>query len=120
MSGGTRVRVARADEIPPGQIVLFEVGPREVGIVNHDGEFYAVQNVCPHALAPLCLGSIGGTWLPSERGTWDYGLDGLVLRCPRHGWEYDVRTGESVENADHRRVRTFPVEVLDGDVFVTL
>lgn len=115
-----RVRVARAQDIAPGEIAVFDVGSHGIGVVCHDGDLYAVANVCPHALAPLCRGSLGGTWLPSDKGSWEYGLEGLVLRCPRHGWEYDVRTGRSINDADRRRVKTYPVDVVDGDVYVTL
>ncbi|MER5671053.1 Rieske (2Fe-2S) protein [Pseudonocardia alni] len=112
--------VGTIDDFPPGSHPIIEVGGREVGIYNVDGKLYAIHNVCAHALAPICHGRVGGTWLPSEPGTFDWGMEGRVLRCVAHGWEYDIATGESVANVDKRRIRTFPVEVEDGKVIVTM
>jgi nitrite reductase/ring-hydroxylating ferredoxin subunit len=109
--------VGRADEFSGSSPVILEVGGRSIGIYRVDGAFYAVQNVCPHALGPVCEGTVGGTFLPSAPTEWITGLEGRVIRCPRHRWEFDVVTGESVLGVDRRRLVTFPVK-LDGDRLV--
>ena len=111
--------VARTEEIPVGERKLVTVKRHSVGVFNVGGEFVAVLNLCPHELAPVCRGPVGGTTLPSKPGAWKWGREGEILSCPWHGWEFDLLTGRSI--ADPRiRVRTYPVEVEDGDIFVVL
>ena len=57
--------MARTSEVPPGGRKLVEVDGRSVGVFNVGGTFVAVLNVCPHELAPVCLGPVRGTTLPS-------------------------------------------------------
>lgn len=97
---------------------LVELGSRSIGIYNTGERIYAVLNVCPHQLAPVCLGTVSGTLLPSEPGTLEYGLENRVLRCPWHGWEFDLATGELLFQSDRRRLLTFPVTVTGGTVYV--
>lgn len=58
-------------------------------------------------LAPVCQGKLGGTALPGKVGEYKYGLDGQVVRCPWHGWEFDVTTGRSLFNPHRCRVRSY-------------
>lgn len=115
-----RFVVGTVEDFPAGSKKILDVGGRSIGVYNSRGSLYAIQNLCPHALAPLALADPTGTMLPCEPGKFVYGLEGLVLRCGWHNWEYDIRTGESLFNVDRRRVTTFPVAVEDGKVIVTL
>jgi nitrite reductase/ring-hydroxylating ferredoxin subunit len=113
--------VGRVEEVPPGSKKIVEVGGRSVGVFNSGGNFYAVQNLCPHALAPICLGNLSGTNMPTGPGEeFVYGMEGQVLRCIWHGWEFDVSTGQALFGTDRRRLATFPVRVEGGDVIVTM
>jgi nitrite reductase (NADH) small subunit len=113
----TRYVVARAADVPPGGRVIARAGRVSVGVFNVDGTFYALANVCPHMGAPLCLGPLTGTNLPSAPATYVWGAQGRIVRCPWHKWEFDVRTGEAL--FDPRvRTRAYPVAVEDGDVAV--
>ena len=111
--------VARVEEIPPGGRKIVRIEGREVGVFNLDGAFYALKNVCAHQGARVCLGKIGGTTLPSAVYEFRYGLEGRILRCPWHEWEYDITTGRSVFNPEVRVV-TYPVEVAGGEIAVTI
>jgi len=113
-----RCKVARTQEIRPGERRLVEVEGRSIGLFNVHGDFLAVLNVCPHELAPVCQGRLGGTTLPSRPGEFVWGREGEILACPWHGWEFDLRSGACL--TDKRRVRTYHVDVDDGDVYVTL
>lgn len=116
-----RFVVGHVDDFPPGSHPVVEVGGREVGIYNVDGSFYAVQNLCPHALAPICVGAVTGTTLPSAPGEdFTHGMEGRVLRCIWHGWEFDIVTGETVFGIDKRKLKTYPVTVEDDHVVVTM
>jgi 3-phenylpropionate/trans-cinnamate dioxygenase ferredoxin subunit len=111
-----RHAVCKVEELPPGSVRLVQVGRTSVGVFNIAGSYYALINRCPHRGAPLCLGSVGGTMLPSAPGDYRYGLDNLVLKCPWHRWEFDLRTGRSLRDPETERVRTYPVHVEDGTI----
>ena len=111
--------VARADEIPPGERLIVTVKERSIGVFNVNGEYVAVLNICPHELAPVCRGRVGGTTLPSPPGEYRWGREGEIVACPWHGWEFDLLTGTML--ADERiRLRRYRVDVHDGTVYVTL
>ncbi len=74
------VRVARADEIRPGEKQVVEVDGVLVVAVNLDGQFYALEDVCTHDGGPLGEGEL---------------TDGQIV-CPRHGARFDVRTGAAL------------------------
>jgi nitrite reductase/ring-hydroxylating ferredoxin subunit len=111
--------VAQASAIPPGGRKIMEVGGRSIGVFNVNGTFVAVLNVCPHALAPVCLGAVRGTTLPSIPGEYRWGREGEILACPWHGWEFDLRTGRALVDT-RKRLRLYPVTVRDDTVYVTL
>lgn len=85
---------------------------RSIGVFNIGGEFFALRNVCPHQGGPLCEGVLSGLVAPGAPGEYRYTGRKEVLRCPWHGWEFDVRTGRSYIDPEHTRVRTYPVELL--------
>jgi nitrite reductase/ring-hydroxylating ferredoxin subunit len=103
--------VARLSEVPPGERKIVEVGGRSIGVFNVGGRFYALRNVCPHQGAPLCRGSIQGTAIESKPGEYRWGREGEILRCPWHGWEFDITTGRSVFNPHKTRVRAYEVTI---------
>ena len=74
------VQVATIDEIPSGAMKAFPLDGTEVLVANCGGVFYAVSNICTHMGGHLTEGK----------------LDGFVVRCPRHGACFDVRTGDNV------------------------
>lgn len=110
--------VAQVGEVAPGQRKLVEVDGRSIGLFNVKGRLVAVLNVCPHELAPVCLGRVGGTTLPSPPGEFRWGREGEILACPWHGWEFDLLTGAAL--ADHRRLRLYDVTVEGDMVYVTV
>lgn len=107
----TAQRVCRVHELRPGERRIIDAAGRSIGVFNIDGSFHAIRNVCPHQLAPLCLGRLGGTTLPSAPNEFEYGMEGRVIRCPWHGWEFDVTTGRSVFNPHKVRVKSYEVTV---------
>ena len=111
--------VARGEDIPPGGRKVVRVAGREVGIFNLDGTFYALKNVCAHQGSRVCLGRIVGTTLPSDVYEFKFGLEGQILRCPWHEWEYDIKTGQSLFDPKVK-ILSYPVEVVDGDIVVTI
>jgi nitrite reductase (NADH) small subunit len=109
-----RHQVAKAGEIPVGGRKIVMAGRLEVGIFNVAGEIKAYRNACPHAGAPVCTGKISGTSQPSKVYEYIYGSEGFILRCPWHGWEFDLRTGRHLVDPENQ-LKEMPVEQVAGD-----
>ncbi len=103
MEEGSFVTVARVEAMPPGTVTRVRAGEEEIALYRVGDSFYATQNACLHLQGPLGEGR----------------LDGCVLTCPWHGWQFDVRTGLN-EFDRALALRTYRVEVADGDVRVAL
>jgi nitrite reductase/ring-hydroxylating ferredoxin subunit len=113
----TRVVVAKADELPVGSRRILKVGGREIGVFHTSAGLFGLRNSCPHQAAPVCLGPVTGTTLPSQPGEYIWGKDGEVLRCPWHGWEFDMITGVGLYDPyRHERVATYEVRVEDDEI----
>ncbi len=106
--------IGPVSEIPPGERKIIQAGNRTIGVFNVDGTFYALRNTCPHQGAPLCKGHITGTTLPSQPGEYIWAKEGEILRCPWHGWEFDITNGQSIFNPHKLRVKTYEVTVEPG------
>jgi 3-phenylpropionate/trans-cinnamate dioxygenase ferredoxin subunit len=103
--------VCRVAELPPGGRKIVNVDNKSIGIFNVKGNFFALRNICPHQFAPLCEGKITGTTLPSKPGEYRYAREGEIIRCPWHGWEFDITTGKSIFNPHKVKVRSYDVSV---------
>lgn len=93
------------------------VGGREVCVVRTVAGVFAFGAICPHQGGTMCDGLIKGTMDPSPRNEYRFGHEGEVVVCPWHGYEFDLRTGESVSAVTRGRLGAYPVEVRDGDVY---
>ena len=78
----TRHGVADVSEVPAGRGKVVEVGGRQVALFNLDGRYLAIDNTCPHRGGPLGDGMVNGN----------------VVTCPWHGWQFDCTTGKSTRN----------------------
>ena len=106
-----RYRVCTTEELQPGERKIVDAGGRSIGVFNVGGSYHALLNLCPHQRGPLCLGQVTGTMLPSEVGEFRYDLEGRIIRCPWHGWEFDLTTGKSVFKPDRVKLKVYPVTV---------
>jgi nitrite reductase (NADH) small subunit len=96
-------RIVAVDDCPPGKGLESVVGEQIVALFNVEGEYFAIDGVCPHQGGPLGQGP----------------LTGCIVTCPWHGWQFDVKTGQ------HQLSRTlrqpcFPVKIDDGGVWVLI
>jgi 3-phenylpropionate/trans-cinnamate dioxygenase ferredoxin subunit len=103
--------IGRVSEVSPGERRIVEAEGRSIGVFNVGGRFYALRNSCPHQAAPLCLGAIKGMTMPSKPGEYVWGREGEILRCPWHGWEFDITTGRSIFNPHKTRVKAYDVTI---------
>ncbi len=113
-----RYIVAATDEIPPGGRKIVAVAGRSIGIFNLGGEFFALRNRCPHQGGPLCEGKTWGAVRARAPGEVEYTRAGEILTCAWHGWEFDIRTGQSWCDPERLRVRRYEVSVEPGDALV--
>lgn len=107
--------IGTVSEFAPGTPYCIEVAGRRLVVVRNGDRFYALRDTCPHQGAPLSAGSVQGTTLKRDVGDpIAFGRVGEILRCPWHGWEFDLKTGRSLIDPDKIRVRAYPVRV-EGD-----
>ncbi len=93
-------RVLDADELPEGRVTTVTAGHVSLALTHIDGQYGALDNRCPHQGGPLGEGTI----------------EGGLLRCPWHGYDYCPLTGDS---AFGDGVQDFPVESReDGGLWV--
>ena len=94
---GEFVRVAGTADVKPGRGIVAEVEGKTLAIFNVDGTYHAIDNTCVHRGGPLGEGE----------------MEGSVVTCPWHGWQYNVVTGVCVNNPS-ARVEVYQVKV-EGD-----
>jgi nitrite reductase/ring-hydroxylating ferredoxin subunit len=109
-----RFVVAPVASMPPGTQHRVEVNGRAIAIFNVDGAFFALRDVCPHQGAALSAGVVIGEVTADRPGRYEY-CAGRHVRCPWHGWEYDLRTGQSSYDPARDRVRAYEVSVERGE-----
>ena len=83
---------------------IVHAGEISVGVYNLDGEYYAIEDRCSHDDGPLCEGEFD-----PETG---------IVICPRHGANFDIRTGDALTLPAYQPVAVYPVRVVDGFIRV--
>lgn len=96
------LEIAPASELPNGERLFVEVGGQSIVIFNIAGQFFAIDDLCTHDDGPLGDGD----------------LEGYNIVCPRHGGEFDVRTGKAVQLPVVVDIPAYPVKVADGMIQV--
>lgn len=107
-----RYVVCPVEAFAPGTRRRVEIGRRAVAVFNINGRFLAVRDVCPHHGAPLSSGQVVRSVTATAPGCYEWTPDSTVVRCPWHGWEYDLTTGQSWTGAT--RVRTLDTSLERG------
>jgi 3-phenylpropionate/trans-cinnamate dioxygenase ferredoxin subunit len=97
---------------------FLTIDERPIAIFNIKGEFFGLLNRCPHQGAALCEGPLIGLAQSSDPGEIEYTKLGEIIRCPWHGWEFDIRTGQSYCDPKRFRARAYPVNVEPGSAVV--
>ena len=94
--------VARTTDLAPGEMMYVELGDEPVCLINLNGDFYAISDICTHEEASLSDGEICGD----------------EIECPLHGGAFEIRSGAPTSFPVVVPVETFAVRVMDGDVQV--
>jgi len=101
--GMEEIKIAATDQVPEGMGIIVEVGGKSLALFNVHGEYYAIDNTCPHR-----GGSLGDGFLEGERVT-----------CPIHGWQFDVTSGKGVAPPG-AAIKSYKVDVRGEDIFVEM
>ena len=95
------VKVATVSEIPEGAVKHVVVHDKPMALARVEGQFYAVNAICPHRGGPLAEGT----------------LNGCIITCPWHGWTFDVRSGLPDHPGGHS-ISAYEVRVEGDDVLI--
>ncbi len=98
------VRVASVDELKEHNPLLVTVDDEDVALYRVKDQYYATDDLCSHAEASLSEGD----------------LKGFVIHCPRHGGQFDVRSGEARHFPAHAPLRVYHVKTEGPDIFVEI
>ncbi|MCP1576192.1 naphthalene 1,2-dioxygenase system ferredoxin subunit [Herbaspirillum rubrisubalbicans] len=98
------VEAASIDAIPEDEVIGVAAGGKELALYRVDGQFYATDNICTHGHARLCDGF----------------LEGHEIECPLHQGKFDIRDGRAMCAPLTVDVRTYPIRIEEGKVFVAL
>ncbi len=96
------LEIAPVSELPNGERLFIEVEGRSLVIFNIAGQYFAIGDICTHDDGPVGDGDI----------------EGFNIVCPRHGGEFDVRTGQAVQMPAVVDIPAYPVKVVDDTIHV--
>jgi naphthalene 1,2-dioxygenase system ferredoxin subunit len=98
------IDVSALDDVPEEDVLGVETAGRDVALYNVDGQVYATDNICSHGHARLCDGF----------------LEGFEIECPLHQGKFDIRDGKPMCEPVTEPLRSYPVKIENGRVFVDL
>ena len=104
MSNTDWIDASAVDEVPADDVIGVVVAGRDIALYSADGEIYATDNICTHGQARLCEGF----------------LEGHEIECPLHQGKFDVRTGQPSCAPVTEAIRSYPVRIESGRVFLAL
>ena len=93
------ILAARVDEIPEGERKILKIDNLSIGLFHHRGNWYALKNVCLHRGGPVCTGT----------------LEGDILTCPWHGFQYNVTNGHLLVD-DSAHLDSYHVRVQNEEI----
>jgi nitrite reductase/ring-hydroxylating ferredoxin subunit len=115
----TRHEVCALDELEPGQMRAVDLdGTPIVVIRTQSGDLHALRDRCPHMLASLSKGLVLENVNSPSIGHYELDDDRFVVRCPWHGYEFDVSTGVCEADPRRAKVRSYPLVVDDGTIYL--
>lgn len=104
MNANEWIDAMSVDELPSDDVTGVIVGGRDIAVYTVGSEVYATDNLCTHGHALLCDGF----------------LDGHEIECPLHQGKFDVRDGRPTCDPVTEALRSYPVKVEGGRVFLQI
>jgi len=97
------IKVAKVTDVPTNTGLAVEAEGQALALYKVEDQVYAIDGICPHAGGPMAEGS----------------LNGCLVMCPWHGWEFNVKTGDCDFNPDIK-TKTYPVKLEGEDIYINL
>jgi naphthalene 1,2-dioxygenase system ferredoxin subunit len=98
------IDAAAFDDIPQEDVIAVQAGGREIALYGVDGGVFATDNICTHGHARLCEGF----------------LEGHEIECPLHQGKFDVRTGVPTCAPATESLKSYPVKIEGGRVWLAV
>ncbi len=98
------IPVGTVDELPSGQRLFIDIDGKPIMIINLQGKYYAIADVCSHDDGPVGEGA----------------LEGFEIICPRHGARFDIRTGRVLALPAFVDIPAYPVRIVDNQIEIGL
>lgn len=113
---------AEIEDIPHNKFLIKEIKGISMGAICIDDEYHVIMNYCPHQGAEICRGKVSGTTVSKEESQKiAYCLKGQVLTCPWHGWEFNIKNGESLfASKKQMKIKKFRCEVEGDKLYVKI
>jgi 3-phenylpropionate/trans-cinnamate dioxygenase ferredoxin subunit len=112
--------IGSVDEFPLGSRRQVTVVGRKIAVFRARTGFFALRDTCPHMGAELSHGTIVGSVKADRPGCYENRPDDQFIRCPWHGWEYELSTGRSWFDPAHNRVAKYATSVVGGGALAEL
>jgi nitrite reductase/ring-hydroxylating ferredoxin subunit len=109
--------VIATSDLGVGDHVLVEIDGIEIAVYRTADGYHAVGNFCVHQGGPVCEGPVSGKLTENEDGRLQYDDREQVVRCPWHGWEFDIESGEHLARPQYR-LPTYDTMVENGQLYV--
>jgi naphthalene 1,2-dioxygenase system ferredoxin subunit len=98
------IDISAADKLPEDDVIGVQAGGKDLALYYVEGQVYASDNLCTHGHARLCDGF----------------LEGYQIECPLHQGKFDIRDGKPMCQPVVEAIRTYPVKIENGRVFIDL
>lgn len=113
-----RIALIPIAEVKKDRFTIIDHGKVSIGIIKVEGGVKCYLNSCPHAGAPICMGKVSKIITGNKHNEKVAGNE-LIVKCPWHGWEFHIKTGQSYLPGLGKLV-ALKSEVIDGQVVVYL
>lgn len=114
-----KVDIGAVDDFTEGRPRTIRAGGREFAVVRWRGDFFATSNRCPHMGAKMAGGVVSENIEADQVGVSHVDHEKIMIGCPWHGWQFDMRTGCSTWDPAYR-ILAYKVETDAGRVLVNL
>lgn len=122
----TWYKLAPLEKLDGNNRLFINIDRTEIVVMEHEGVVYAVRNICPHQYGNVGEGMIEKKIVADvpdvgERIQERYEPDKRVIRCPCHGWAFDLETGENIADSQNAPgIQTYEVTVEDGEIYINV
>ncbi len=96
--------ICKIEELPNGERLFIEIGKNPIVLFNIAGKYFAIGDVCTHDNGPLGDGEV----------------EGMHIKCPRHGAKFDMRTGKVLSLPAVEDIPAYPARVNEGYIEIGL